>query len=472
MKSNNRRRSVGTAFGVALVVVGLLADNTPSVTLAQPNGFDFALIATLGEPAPGGGNFTFDFEPWCINNRGEVAFAADLTTGGEGVFLGRKGQLSQITRSGLPAPGGGTFGFFGVAGHTALNEEGDVAFAFNLDPPTLPAGVNFGLYRYSHVNGTLSALMVPGVTPAPGGGTFQGAYIHTSMNNRGDVVFAGIVPTDAGIMVPDQPYLGLGMGIFLADKKGKIASVVSPGDPAPGGGTFDFAENPWINEKGDIAFGAHVAGEECIDLGVPQSDRIFCAESVYIKKAASGEIQSIDHQGDAAPSGGTYRLAFGPVLSDRGDIAFIGDLTPAPGFGENLAVFLHSKGETVSIARPGDPMPGGGNLVRASFMILDEGLNSRRIVAFSAFLDTDDNGDGVNDTGLYVSSHGVLRLVARTGTVIPGVGTIAHLGFPDALNLSPFLLSGAAINNRGQVFFQATLTDGTGILLIATPSNE
>ena len=33
----------------------------------------------------------------------------------------------------------------------------------------------------------------------------------------------------------------------------------------------------------------------------------------------------------------------------------------------------------------------------------------------------------VPDTGLYVWSHGSLRLVARTGTVIPGVGTVDQL---------------------------------------------
>jgi hypothetical protein len=42
--------------------------------------------------------------------------------------------------------------------------------------------------------------------------------------------------------------------------------------------------------------------------------------------------------------------------------------------------------------------------------------------------------NGLNDTGAYVWSHGTLHLVARTGTVIPGVGTISYLG--EFLNLS------------------------------------
>ena len=39
----------------------------------------------------------------------------------------------------------------------------------------------------------------------------------------------------------------------------------------------------------------------------------------------------------------------------------------------------------------------------------------------------DYNGDGTADTGLYAWSKGRLSLVARTGTIIPGVGTVASL---------------------------------------------
>src|SRR5262245_52163491 len=93
--------------------------------------------------------------------------------------------------------------------------------------------------------------------------------------------------------------MGLGTGLFLADKHGAISSVVRPGDPAPGGGTFDAGIDGWINEGGDIAFGGHVAGEECVDIGSP----LVCGESVYLKDAATGVLESIAHQGDPAPGG-------------------------------------------------------------------------------------------------------------------------------------------------------------------------
>ena len=83
---------------------------------------------------------------------------------------------------------------------------------------------------------------------------------------------------------------------------------------------------------------------------------------------------------------------------------------------------------TIPVARPGDEMPGGGRFVTAAIITgwqID--VNNAREVVFNASLDTDANGDGFPDTGLYVWSHGRLRLVARTGTEIPGVGMVAHL---------------------------------------------
>jgi len=183
-------------------------------------------------------------------------------------------------------------------------------------------------------------------------------------------------------------------------------------------------------------------------------------------KSDAGAIGSIAHQRSPAPGGGNYRIAFGPVLNDSGEIAFIGDLTPAPGVGQSLAVFLHSGNNTIPIARPGDALPGGGNLLSASFYVSTYDLNNHGDVSFTATLDTLTNGAA--DTGLYVWSRGSLHLVARTGTVIPGVGTILALkpiGFP-------YSYIGGAMNERGQILFTATLDNGSGVLLIATPSEE
>jgi hypothetical protein len=457
-RSRNRYRWVALALAsAALALAAALVGASAGHALTGAQGFSFTPIAVLGDPAPGGGSFTFDFEPSAINNSGEVAFTADVTTGGEGVFEGRSGALSQVTRSGLPAPGGVTIGA-GELGRLGLNAGGDVAAPFLLDPFTPPVGLNSGLFRLSHNSGALSAVVVPG-TPAPGGGTFQGVFFNTSMNNRGQIVFPGLATgTDID---PNSPpgYNGIASALFVADKHGNISSAVLPGDPAPGGGVFDAALNGSLNSAGDIAFGGHVSGEECIDIGSP----FVCGESVYLRDAATGAIRSIAHQGDPAPGGGTFVLAFGGVVNGRDDVAFIGRLTPQPNL--TSGVFLYSKGTLVSVARPGDPLPGGGHMANAGNNDATYGLNNRGDVSFAATLDTDDNGDGIPDSGVYVSSRGVVRLVARTGTVIPGLGTIAYLGYGTPIPTA----TGGMLNDRGQVLFFATLTNGNGVLLVATP---
>lgn len=460
------RWSAKTALLVALPLALCAVAIMPHATVAQTVGYVFTPIAFIPGSAPGGGSFINDFEPYAINDPGEIAFVADVDTGGEGIFTKRPGgPLTEIVRSGQAAPEGGTFDFTDL-GHVALNNNGDGAFAFLLSPFTLPFGNNSGVYGFSRRTGRVTAVVVPGVTPVPGGGTFSGSFFNVSLNNPGDVAFTGMVPASVG----PGASIGLGLGIFQADKFGHISTLARPGDPAPGGNTFDYVTHPWINDSGAVAFGAHVTSDPCIAYGQTLPVFIFCAESIY-KKSATGVIQSIAHQGQPAPGGGTYQSAFGPAMNNAGAVVFVGDLTPAPNVGESLAVFLNTGATTISVARPGDAMPGGGHIVTAG--ILANGsysLNNRGDVAFSARLDTDVNSDGAQDTGLYLRSGGSLRLVARTGTVIPGVGTVAHIN-PPALSTSTGaqLSGGGAINDRGQIFFQVTLTDGTGVLLTATP---
>ena len=388
--------------------------------------FGFTPLAFLGDPAPGGGNFANDFEPYGLNDRGEASFGADLSVGSppppgtnEGIFVARRGQLSQLARFGEPAPGGGTFGI-GFLGTVPINAAGEVAFAFLL------AGNNAGLYRFSPTTNAVTAVVVPGSTPIPTGGVFAGVDFDPSLNDGGDIAFAGLVPA--------------GEGVFRADRQAVISNVASPGDPAPGG-TFDFAAAASINNGGDVAFHAHLAEDPLPGV------------SVYVRNAATGTIQSIAHQGEAAPGGGTYRRAFGPVINSRGQIVFGAQLTGVPGSG----LFLHSDGATVPIARPGDPMPGGGNLVGVLGGSEFHHVNATGEVAFLALLTT-------GDFGLYVSSFGALRLVAGTRTVIPGAGTIVAASF----------MPPSQINERGELIFAPTVQNDNGqvrgVLVLATPS--
>jgi hypothetical protein len=446
-----------------------------------PGGYRFDLLNTIGNPIPGdpGVFFANDFEPGAINNNGDIAHGADVSidTGGEGIFFVQKGKTREIARSGLPAPGGGFFGPQGFFGPITMNNKGDLAFGFALAPTGAPNGFNSGVYRYSVNDGTLSAVVVPFVTPLPGGGgTFQGTSFYAALDDSGDLAFPGMFKTDAGVHVPGDVYPGLGIGIFQANGKGHIASVVVPGDPAPDGGFFDYADSPRLNSGGDMVFVAHVAGEDAAVPGFPsQAELISALTSVYVRDFAKGTLRRIVHANDTpAPGGGVFRQAFHTVINSRGDIAFAGDVTPAPGGNDKIGAFLYTNGQIIALARPGYPMPGGGHLARSSLVGGNYGINNSGDVVFSGVLDTDADGDGLPDTGIWLWSHGQLSLVARSGTVLPGIGTVSQMlarsfiVIPPPINFSS--VCGTIINDRGVIVFQPSLTDSRTVLIQATPA--
>lgn len=443
-----------------------LLQSSDSNELRRARGaYTFTKVAAVGELAPGGSRYDAYFFPHGLSDDGDVFFAAGLSSSQQSFFRMQRGKAAErLGVSGQPAPGGGTYGEGWAGFGSSINQRGDVVFQYLVDATfkdSFPLGLHGGVYR-ADADGTVRGLMRPLHTPAPNGKPFRGLHMYAAINNRRDIAFAGIIETSHGIKVPPEPDLGLGMGVFLADSRGSISSIVSPGDPAPNKGVFDFAENPSLNDRGDVAFGAHVAGEDCVSLGLKQAERIFCGESVYLYRKASGRIVSIAHQGEPAPGGGTYRLAFGPALNNHGDLVFIGDLTPPPGFFQKNAVFLWSRGSTIAIARPGDPMPGGGHMLSASGFVQGYSLNDRRQVFFFATLDTDEDGDGLDDTGVFVWQDGKTRMVLRSGTHIPGVGTASQLA--DGCGY------GSAVSNQhGEVLTSLATTAGNRYLLRATP---
>jgi hypothetical protein len=347
------------ASTVMLSLIGVIGFTGISSLKSQAAGYTYTKIAALGETAARGFQYIFDFEAGQINNRGDAIFVADLSTDGvtdigEGVFLFSHGEISALALPGQPAPGGGTFSNFGFS-PAGINDEGDGAFAILTVPPQpiatpAPLGTNAGLFRYSADTKSISAVVLPGVTVVPLDGKFQGVHFATSINNRGDICFTGLIQTTFGL--PNQD---VGMGIFVADKAGHIRKVVIPGDSAPGGGRFDFAEIAWINDRGDVGFGANIAGETSE------------GDNSYLSKAPSGQIISIAHQGDAAPGGGTFRVPWGPIVNNDHRVLFVGDLssTPAPPL-SSQGLFLFNGSFTVPVIRPGDALP-DGTLVTVSF---------------------------------------------------------------------------------------------------------
>jgi hypothetical protein len=165
LKRNRTLLSVAMISAVAavglVIAPGRIGMSLRKATAVRPvNGPDwdhwqFEKLAAVGDPAPGGGTYTRFFEQSCINNRGDIAFSAQIA-GREAVFLRRRGEPTvQLARGDEPAPGGGTFDRE-IAGFT-MNGSGDMVFAFGLKPlrpPELKGFMKHGLFRHSHAERT------------------------------------------------------------------------------------------------------------------------------------------------------------------------------------------------------------------------------------------------------------------------------------------------------------------------------
>ncbi|MEI7996338.1 MAG: choice-of-anchor tandem repeat NxxGxxAF-containing protein [Methylococcaceae bacterium] len=404
--------------------------------LAQPcyADYNFRVISKLGDPAPPavvGGTHDGDFEPQAINNNGNVMFVSDNSTlDSEGLYLNRKGKESRILGPGYSIPGAlNHLGGYGILGPGDMNENGDMAVTWSTDvawKSPLDIVKSAVVLRYDAAKNRLNKVLVAG-DEAPGDTYFRGAYWNSEINNRGMVVAVGMVDTDYGVCQnPKDPCYGLGLGVYVADNKNKLSKIAVPGGPAPGGGKFDSAEAFSINDSGDIAFGAHVTGEQCLgfDHNVPR-----CFTSQYLYRASTGKISSIAHQGDPIPglSGKYFGEVFGGRINNVGDMVYIGNISPTvvtPGV-ESLGVFLTDrKGKSRLVVKPGDHVP-GGTIFQTGFNPGQVDINNSGIVVFAAQLVDDVDNDGNQDTGVYVYSRGKISTVVRTGTVIPGIGKVA-----------------------------------------------
>ncbi|MGH7972950.1 MAG: DUF7453 family protein, partial [Limisphaerales bacterium] len=426
--------------------------------------YEYKLVAALGQTAPGGEQYISYFETGEINNFGDVIFGAEVasipdgTDLGEGTFLTRFGHPLALELPAVQAPGGGGT-FFELLSPTTLNDRGEGATAVQLNTFQSPLGMGVGLYRGFGTAALPMPVVVPGVTMAPNGLPFAGASYQPVLNNRGQLLFNGLISTSQGI-VPAQ---GLGLGMFIADQFGHISNIVSPGDAAPGGGTFDFAETSWINDMGDVAFGAHIAGEECVGNNPPtlanQAGRIFCGDNVYVKLVGRQSV-AVAHQGTPAPDGGTFRHSWGPVINNLRQVLFVGDLTAPPNNDAIQGLYLYNAmtRTTVPVIRPGDTLPDGAHVVTVSDFSNGHHLNNRGEVSFVCQEDT-------GGESLWVKSDNALRFVAKTGQTFPGIGTIADFDVEGGP-----MLSGALNNDWGQVFFAVDLTGGGTAMLIATPA--
>ena len=412
-------------LGMAL----LLAPLALATSVFAQEAYTIRVLARTGDAAPGGGTFDrFGQEGLPIvapvNARGDVAFFATISRGGadEGIFLQRAGRTVAVAREGDRIAGIGRLSGFGKHPAPALNDAGSVAFAAALAGGRAVEGI------FSWASGRLHAVAITGA-PVPGMPSAVLAGVDApAINARGDVAF--LATLRRGRESSEAILVGTG---------GTLRKVVAQGDPAPAGGTFASFGTPTLNAGGQVAFAAVVEGK-----GVPGG--IFIADR--------SRLDMVVAAGAETPIGGIHaKFSERIALNDAGAIAFHGILKFAP---VEAAIFVVEGGRTRTVARLGDPAPGGGTLAHFG---LWPAVGPGGAATFAAAIDA-----GPTPVAILRADGAGLTRVVGVGDPLPGGGRIA------SFTLYPVVSAGS----RGHVTFAVAptaATEGPEGLFAAQPAS-
>jgi hypothetical protein len=204
---------------------------------------------------------------------------------------------------------------------------------------------------------------------------------------------------------------------------GPVASIrvlVRTGDRAPDGGTYTELADPALNDLGDVAFGA-------------ETDRRQAAQGLYLRHDARTTMLAA--VGGQVATGGEFFTLSDVGLNNRGTVIFLGRTTDRAA---RLVLYVARGGHIAPVAVTGQPAPSGG--VFTDFA--NPTINDNEVIAFVG------RTNGTGTEGIYTTAEG------RTSVAVMG-GWPAPTG-----GLFLFFLDGSpALNNRGQIAFDAATTE-------------
>lgn len=348
------------------------------------------LVVASGQAAPGGGSFDrFDVSSQPIvapvNGRGQIAFYASVARAkaAEGIFLATGTKISKAAAVGDAVPGGGILSEFARHPLPALNDSGKVAFGANV----AGARATEGIFLASE--GGLKAIALSGAD-APGirNGTFV-EFDAPVLNNRDEIAFVGTVRRGRETLQ-----------VLYLYSSGVLRKLVSSGDKAPRGGSFDRFGLPAINNKGVVVFPAVI--EQGTVLG-----GIFAV--------GASDLRLLVGAGEIGPGGEMLvRFSERAAIDDEDNVAFVAHL------GSNAAaealLVVNSTGLT-QLAVTGDVAPDGG---RFSAFGPWPNFGRTNTIAFVASID-----GGAGPLGIYLGEPGAIRRVVMvgdrlaSGTILP-----------------------------------------------------
>lgn len=448
-----------TAFlGQLQTGVGGVNNSSDSGIWSETTGA-LALVAREGQQAPGApadADFSA-FSPISVNADGELTFNASLVAGAggvtaannSGVWSSGNGSLALVVRK-AQAVERATSGLnIAITNSAGLNRGGQVA----LRSPIVGGGS--GIWKL--VNGAMAPVILSG-DQAPGtdtGVTFASfSTVATNLNAAGQTAFRALL---AGPGVSNDTN---GSGIW-AERNNGLALIARRGNSAPIAGLkFLNIGEPTINQKGLTAFLAALTGP---GVNATNNDALWAEKDNTLALVARAGSQA-----PLAPIGANFDVFGDPLINGDSDVAFTstlvgGGLTTA----NNDGIWARKDGLLRQVVAEGAEAIGGptGALFQA---FSDISLNSAGQVAFSGTL-SGGQTTAESDKGIWAQTlGGVLTLVAREGQafeVAPGsTRTISALTLASGTNEDG---RGGAFNDRGEVAFMASFTDGSSGVFVS-----
>jgi hypothetical protein len=410
-----------------------------------------------GWPAPDGDGYfaPFDVPPLVINGTGAVVFAAHLTdtldpATFEGVFVGTGGPsgLVQIARRNELVPGGSDRiadlqALSGAA--PSLNDAGQVAFRAIVVGGS-PAGQ--AVLRGDGTPGSLVEIARTG-QPTP--------------DDSADLLqFGSPNPIDGDGEVGFDACFFTGCAGVYRGVAGALTEIARTGDASPdGNGSFGLVNlhAPLLDAAGELAFYALLTGT----TGGSADDR-------GIFRGDGEDLVTIARRGDLTPGGNGRLLDIAMqslAFDDLGQVLFTSTITGATD-GSAEGVFRGDGGALRTIARVGDPTPGGPG-VFSHFQPLSLALNAAGQAVFQADIDLGDGG-GTNDgEGLFFfdDARGLRELVRR-GDVVPGAGVVD--GFDFAGGTTSQGPGSSGLNDRGEVAYRLSAAGNYLVAIVPEPA--
>jgi hypothetical protein len=388
-----------------------------------------------------------------INAAGDVVFRAELfgtnvtTSNNDALWIERDGQLQLVAREGSPAAGTDADVVFSELLTPVLNDAGTVVFPAKLAGPGISSLTDHGIWLQDHGN---TVLVARDGSPTPG--TVAGETFGDLGSSRPLVNAAGEVAFRAYVLItPTNFDLGIWKGI-----PGNLQLVARDGMQAPGavsGTTFSSLERPTLNNNGEVAFGAQLAGAvtETTDTGI-WSDR-------------GGSLQPIAREGAAPFNSSPYEYDFfEPSIASNGKVTF--NATPRL-YGLAQTIWSDDGSGPHLVASQYDDAPGSPGDKLGLFHLAT--INGTGQIVFFSELNANIYNDSINDTAIWAHTPAGLTMIARKDQlfeVSPGeFRTINRLH----LFVGPGNETGhaSAFNDRGQLVFRATFTDGSSAIIVA-----